>query len=364
MINKAFWQGKKVFITGHTGFKGSWLCLWLHSLGAHVTGYALDPPTQPSLFHLCQIQTLTKTITGDVRDRNSLYDAIQEAEPDIIFHMAAQPIVSVSYQNPIETYETNVMGTVNLLDAVHEFSRKKQTIKAVINITSDKCYQNKESVWGYRENDQLGGYDPYSNSKACAELITASYRSSFFNPKSYTVHGVALASARAGNVIGGGDFAIDRLVPDCIKHLTENKEIIIRNPLAIRPWQHVLEPLGGYLLLAQKLYEDGVSFGEAWNFGPADTDARSVEWIVKRICAAWEPFASYKVDAKNNQHEAQFLRLDCSKSRQQLGWVPRWGLDDAIKKVFEWTKAYQNKQNLRDVCFQQIDAYSNCKGEV
>lgn len=364
MIDREFWRGKKVFITGHTGFKGSWLCLWLHSLGADVTGFSLEPPTDPSLFDLCNLQECIKTIIGDIRNREALSSALLDAEPEIVIHMAAQPIVRASYQNPVETYETNVMGTIYLFEAVKKAVERKKTIKAVINITSDKCYENKEWVWGYRENDPMGGYDPYSNSKACSELITSSFRSSFFNSESYDVHGVALASARAGNVIGGGDWAADRLVPDCMRALLKGEEIMVRNPHAIRPWQHVLDPLSGYLLLAQKLYLEGVPYAEGWNFGPRDDDAKSVEWIVRKICHKWGPDASYQIVKGHYEHEAHFLKLDCSKSKQKLGWSPRWDLSHAIDKVLEWTRAYTEQRCLRDICLQQIEEYSNTQAEV
>ncbi|KQU17355.1 CDP-glucose 4,6-dehydratase [Bacillus sp. Leaf13] len=364
MLDNDFWRGKKVFITGHTGFKGSWLCLWLNSLGADVTGFSLSPPTDPSLFHLCSIQEDTKTIIGDIRDREALSSALLNAKPDIVFHLAAQPIVRASYQDPIYTYETNVMGTIYLFEAIRLAVNNKVPIKAVINITSDKCYENKEWAWGYRENDPMGGYDPYSNSKACAELITSSYRRSFFNPESYDLHRVALASVRAGNVIGGGDWAADRLVPDCIRALLLGNEIKIRNPYAIRPWQHVLEPLSGYLLLAQKLYQEGVPYAEGWNFGPRDDDAKSVEWIVKNICNKWGSHASYQIEKGNYEHEAHFLKLDCSKSKQKLGWAPRWNIGQGIDKTLEWTRAYTDQKCLKDICLQQIEEYSNTQAEV
>lgn len=362
MIDKEFWKGKRVFITGHTGFKGSWLSLWLHALGADVTGFSLDPPTDPSLFDLCKLQECTKTIIGDIRNLEALSSALLEAEPQVVFHMAAQPIVSASYQNPIYTYEINVMGTIYLFEAIKEFVEKEKSIQAVVNITSDKCYENKEWVWGYREIDPMGGYDPYSNSKACAELITSSFRSSFFNPKSYDLHGVALASARAGNVIGGGDWAVDRLVPDCFRALLKKEEIKIRSPYAIRPWQHVLDPLSGYLLLAQKLYQEGIPYAEGWNFGPRDDDAKSVEWIVKSICEKWGPTASFLIEKGNYEHEAHFLKLDCSKSKQKLGWSPRWNIEQAIDKTLDWMRAYTNQECLRNICIQQIEEYSNTSG--
>lgn len=353
MIDKTFWQGKKVFITGHTGFKGSWLSLWLSSLEANVTGYALAPPTQPNLFELCSIEKLITSVVGDVRNSEKLTQAMQEAQPDIVIHMAAQPLVRDSYKNPVDTYAINVMGTVNLLEAVRQCS----SVKAVVNVTTDKCYENKEWVWGYRENEPMGGYDPYSNSKACSELVTSSYRNSFFNPNEYTKHGVAIASARAGNVIGGGDWAAERLIPDCINALLNNKKIIIRNPNAIRPWQHVLEPLSGYLTLAQKLYEQGVSFAEGWNFGPDDSDAKPVEWIVQKMCDHWGNGTAYEVDCGVHPHEAHYLKLDCAKAAMRLNWYPKWNLEYTLGKIIDWVQAYNKKADMRTVCLQQIDDY-------
>ena len=354
MINYSFWKNKKVFITGHSGFKGSWLCLWLHLLGAEVTGYALSPPTNPSLFQQCKIDKLVTSIISDVRDGEMLNKAMLTAAPEIVIHMAAQPLVRESYKNPVETYAINVMGTVNLLEAV----RKCTTVRCVINVTTDKCYENKEWYWGYRENDSLGGYDPYSNSKACSELVTSSYRNSFFNPQDHS-HGVAVASARAGNVIGGGDWATDRLVPDCIRALLKEEKIVIRCPGAIRPWQHVLEPLGGYLTLAQKLYENGSQYADGWNFGPDDNDAKPVHWIVQELCDKWGENASYKIEQGENLHEANYLKLDCSKAKNELGWYSKWHLNQAIDKVIEWTKAYKEKEDVREVCLQQIREYTN-----
>jgi CDP-glucose 4,6-dehydratase len=278
---------------------------------------------------------------------------LQESQAEIIFHLAAQPIVRDSYRNPVETYAVNVMGTVHLLEA----ARYCPAVKAVVNITSDKCYENREWVWGYREVEPMGGYDPYSNSKACSELVTASYRASFFNPTDYSTHGVALASARSGNVIGGGDWAADRLIPDCVRSLLRGEKIRIRNPLATRPWQHVLEPLGGYLLLAQKLYEEGPDFAEAWNFGPEDSDARPVEWIVKEICSRWGEEAGYEIDRGDQPHEARYLKLDCSKAKSRLGWYPRWNLEQALEKVLEWVRAYRQGGDLRETCWKQIREY-------
>ncbi len=346
-----FWSKRRVFVTGHSGFKGSWLCLWLHSLGAEVTGYALDPPTEPSLCRLSGVDRFIRPITADIRDRSALTSAMKGASPEIVIHMAAQSLVRESYRDPAGTYSTNVMGTVNLFDAI----RDCRSVKAVVNVTSDKCYENKEWVWGYRENEPLGGYDPYSSSKACAELVTNAYRSSFFGPAGPAI---GIASARSGNVIGGGDWAADRLVPDCVRSVLKGERIIVRNPRAVRPWQHVLEPLGGYLLLAQRLVEDPQRFEGAWNFGP-DEEPKPVEWIVKNICVKWDHKPSYEIDRAEHPHEAHYLKLDCSKARTELGWRPRWGLDTAIDKVIEWTRAYKEGRDLAKVCMKQIEEYEH-----
>ncbi len=357
MIDQRFWKKRKVFITGHTGFKGSWLCLWLHSLGAEVTGYALKPPTDPNLFELCKIDQLVLSTIADVRDGQSLTKAMLSAQPDIVIHMAAQPLVRESYKIPVETYAINVMGTVNLFEAV----RNCKTVRAVINVATDKCYENKEWVWGYRENEPLGGYDPYSNSKACSEQVTSAYRSSYFNTKNHAVHGVGIASARAGNVIGGGDWATDRLIPDCIRSLLKGTKVVIRNPQAIRPWQHVLGPLSGYLVLAQKLCEEGPRYAEAWNFGPDDGDARPVEWLVNRLCEKWGGNSSYIIDSGEHPHEAHHLRLDCSKAKSELGWHPQWNLEKAIDSIVEWTRSYRDNNALHEVCLRQIQEYSRTR---
>lgn len=355
---ESFFRGKKVFITGHTGFKGSWLCLWLHKLGAEVHGYALEPPTTPSLFELTNVITLLETHRiADIRDASTLADALQQAQPEIVIHMAAQPLVRDSYKIPVETYATNVMGTVHLLEAV----RGCTSVRAVVNVTTDKCYENREWVWGYRENEPMGGFDPYSNSKGCSELVTAAYRNSFFNSQhlnsSTPQHGAAVATARAGNVIGGGDWATDRLIPDCISALLAGEPIRIRNPHAIRPWQHVLEPLSGYLALAQRLYESGAEYAEGWNFGPADDDAKPVEWIVQRMCELRGNGARYEIDAGDHPHEAHYLKLDCSKARMRLGWQPRWNLEKALHSIIEWVNVYSSAGDLRDICLKQIDEY-------
>jgi CDP-glucose 4,6-dehydratase len=354
-MNRTFWGNRKVFITGHTGFKGSWLCLWLNALGATISGYALRPPTDPSLYELCRIDKFVNSSIADVRDAGTLAEALVSARPEVVFHMAAQPLVRESYKIPGETYAINVMGTVNLFEAV----RMCKSVKAVINVTTDKCYENKEWVWGYRENESLGGYDPYSSSKACSELVTTAYRSSFFNPKHHPAHGVAVASARAGNVIGGGDWAADRLLPDCVRAVLKGEKIVLRNPEAIRPWQHVLEPLSGYLLLAQKMFEEGARFSDAWNFGPHDDNAQTVAWVVQRLCDAWGEGASYTADIGDHPHEAQSLKLDCSKSRSVLGWHPRWNLAKAIDSIAVWTRAYKEGKDVAAVCLSQIEQYTS-----
>jgi CDP-glucose 4,6-dehydratase len=353
-MNMDFWQGKRVFLTGHTGFKGSWLCLWLSRMGAQVTGYALDPPTEPSLFELARVAELVDSRIADVRDLERLKADMLDAAPDIVIHMAAQPLVRDSYLIPVETYSINVMGTVHLLEAVRSCS----SVRSVVNVTTDKCYENREWVWGYRENEPMGGFDPYSNSKGCSELVTASYRSSFFNPRHHAEHGVGLATARAGNVIGGGDWAGDRLIPDIIRAVLAGDPVRIRNPHAIRPWQHVLEPLSGYLALAQRLYEDGARHAEGWNFGPADEDAWPVERIVQRICRQWGEGAGYEIDRGEHPHEAHYLKLDCSKARSGLGWHPRWGLEKALDSIIDWTRHYRSGDDLQKVCLEQIADYT------
>ncbi len=353
-VNPAFWQGKRVLLTGHTGFKGSWLSLWLQSVGAQVVGYALAPPTNPSLFEVAEVANGMTSLIGDIRDLEHLRRVFTEHQPQIVIHMAAQPLVRYSYIEPVETYSTNVMGTVNLLEAV----RNTSSVKAVVNVTSDKCYENREWVWGYRENEAMGGYDPYSSSKGCAELVAAAYRNSYFHPDKYQTHGVAIASGRAGNVIGGGDWAGDRLIPDIMRAITQGKPVNIRNPHAIRPWQHVLEPLAGYLQLAQKLHEEGAGYAEGWNFGPADEDAKPVSRIVEHLTRMWGEGAQWKLDAGEHPHEAHYLKLDCSKAKLRLGWAPRWNLEDALDKVMEWLRAYFDGQDVREVCWRQIEEFS------
>ncbi len=353
VVDRKFWAGKRVFVTGHTGFKGSWLCLWLQELGAEVTGYALRPPTNPSLFEVAHVAQGMRSVIADVRDGAALSKAMREAGPDIVIHMAAQPLVRRSYVDPVETYSTNVMGTVHLLEAV----RQTPSVRAVVNVTSDKCYENKEWVWGYRESEPMGGFDPYSNSKGCAELVTSAYRNSFFNPSQYTEHRVALGSARAGNVIGGGDWAEDRLIPDILRAVSEGRAVVIRNPGAIRPWQHVLEPLSGYLLLAQKLYEEGVAYADGWNFGPNDEDAKPVNWIVGQLTQKWGDGASWRVDESSQPHEAHYLKLDCSKARMRLDWQPRWHLEQALEMIIGWQRAWLKNGDMRATTLRQIEQY-------
>ena len=350
-----FWQGKKVLLTGHTGFKGSWLSLWLQSLGAHVTGYALSPPTDPSLFEAADVSSGMTSIIGDIRDLDKLQAVFAEHQPEIVIHMAAQPLVRYSYVNPVETYSTNVMGTVNLLEAV----RHCPSVKSVVNITTDKCYENREWAWGYRENEPMGGFDPYSNSKGCAELVSSAYRSSFFNADTYAEHGVALGTVRAGNVIGGGDWAQDRLIPDILAAFEQGQFVDIRNPHAIRPWQHVLEPLRGYLNLAEKLYEHGPSFAEGWNFGPNDEDAKPVGWIVEQMANLWGNNAQWQIDTNNHPHEAHYLKLDISKARNRLDWHPALRLNEALQLIIDWSKQKQAGVNLRDLTLSQIKNYQN-----
>jgi len=352
-MNRDFWRGRKVFLTGHTGFKGSWLSLWLADMGAEVTGYALLPPTEPNLFTLTGLDGEMTSRVGDVGEAALLREALTEAQPEVVFHLAAQPLVRESYREPAETFATNVMGTVNLLEAI----RATGSVRAVVNVTTDKCYENREWVWSYRENEPLGGYDPYSASKACSELVTVAYRNSFFHPSNYDSHHVAVATARAGNVIGGGDWAADRLVPDCLRSLMANEPIKLRKPGAVRPWQHVLEPLGGYLLLAEKLTLSGAKYGEAWNFGPDEADARTVEWLARALCDGWGGSARIEVQENSLLHEAGYLRLDTAKARQLLEWKPRWTVGGALAKTVSWTKAWQAGEDLRAVSLEQIRQY-------
>ncbi len=347
-MNPEFWRGKRVFLTGHTGFKGGWLTLWLTDMGADVHGYALTPPTEPNFFTVCNLEPrLAGSKIADIRDAAALTQAMQAAQPDIVLHLAAQPLVRYSYTAPVETYAVNVMGTVNLLEAV----RQTPSVKTVVNVTTDKCYENREWVWSYRENEAMGGFDPYSSSKACSELVTAAYRRSFLEPA-----GICIASARAGNVIGGGDWATERLIPDFLRALDAGQMLTIRSPQATRPWQHVMEPLSGYLMLGQALYEQGEPVAGAWNFGPEDSDARPVQWIVEYLCNQ-VPGASWQCDASPQPHEANTLKLDSSKARFQLGWQPRWNLQTALGMTLAWHQAWRQGADMTAVGLEQIHHY-------
>lgn len=354
-MNENFWRGKRVFLTGHTGFKGSWLSLGLQSMGSEVTGYALQPPTSPSLYEIGRVAEGMHSIIADIRDATTLANALQAAKADIVIHMAAQALVRQSYVDPLGTYATNVMGTAHLLDAV----RQVKSVRAVVNVTSDKCYENREWVWGYRENEAMGGFDPYSSSKGCAELVTAAYRNSYFPIARYGDHGVAIATARAGNVIGGGDWAADRLIPDILRALSEGKPAIVRNPNAVRPWQHVLEPLSGYLLLAQALFEEGEKYAGAWNFGPADEDAQPVSCIADRLTALWGGGAHWITVENTGGHEANQLRLDCTKARQQLRWKPRWNLEKSLTSIVGWHRAFIQGSAMDAITHRQIQEFNS-----
>jgi CDP-glucose 4,6-dehydratase len=356
-MNRTFWAGKKILVTGYNGFKGSWLSLWLQTLDANVIGYALSPPTNPSLFDIADIGSGMVCIKGDVRDLEHLKAVMAQHHPEIVIHMAAQPLVKYSYINPVETYSTNVMGTVNLLEAI----RASESVHVIVCITSDKCYENKEWFWGYRENERMGGHDPYSSSKGCAELVISAYRNSYFPVEKYQNHGISLASTRAGNVIGGGDWARDRLIPDIIRGLMEKRTVVIRNPNAIRPWQHVLEPLGGYLLLTEQLWERGPEMGQAWNFGPNDEEVRPVSWIADYLTELWKDDACWELDSGSHPHEDTYLKLDCSKAKTVLGWAPRLRLPTALEWIVKWYQGWQEGCNMRRLSVAQIDRYEAIK---
>ncbi|MCM1989306.1 CDP-glucose 4,6-dehydratase [Oceanirhabdus seepicola] len=346
-------KGKTVLVTGHTGFKGSWLSIWLKELGAKVIGYGLDPYSQEDNFVVTKLKEKIVDIRGDIRDMDKLYQVFRKYKPHIVFHLAAQPLVRLSYKIPKETYEVNVIGTLNVLECI----RKSHFVKVGVMITTDKCYENNEQIWGYRETDAMGGYDPYSSSKGCAELLIASYRNSFMNPKEYLQHGKAISSVRAGNVIGGGDWQKDRIIPDCIRALIDNTPIKIRNPKATRPFQHVLEPLSGYLLLASKMYEDGVNYSGAWNFGPDYNSIVNVETIVNLMISKWGCGQWIDLSNKNQPHEAKLLSLDCTKAKTYLNWRPRLDMEEAIEYTVDWYKNYKTS-NVYDLCLNQIKEYS------
>ncbi len=353
MLRRPFWKGRSVLVTGHTGFKGSWLSLWLDALEANVTGYALAPPTLPSLFEQAGAASSLRSILADVRDFPRLKAAIAECRPDVIIHLAAQSVVRRGYEDPIETYSSNVMGTVNLLEALRQLGRPC----VVVNVTSDKCYENREWTWGYRENDSLGGHDPYSNSKACAELVTSAFRDSFFPADDVARHGIAVASARAGNVVGGGDWTRDQLIPDLMRAFATGQPCPIRNPCAVRPWQFVLEPLRGYLRLAERLAEDPGLFASAWNFGPSDEDTRPVSWIADGLARRWGASASWRDDSGTHPPEARCLRLDTSKTRASLGWYPLLPLEQALDWTAEWYLAFREGQELGALTRTHIQRY-------
>lgn len=351
-LRSNFWASKKVMITGHTGFKGSWLTLWLKSLGADICGLSLEAVTTPSLFDQANVSDGIRHEIQDVRDFDGLARIFSSFQPEIVIHMAAQPLVRLSYEKPIETYATNVMGTVHVLEA----SRQASSVKAIVNVTTDKCYENREWIWGYRENEPMGGRDPYSSSKGCAELVSSAYERSFFEND-----GIGLATARAGNVIGGGDWAKDRLIPDLLNDLERGNKLHVRNSNATRPWQHVLEPLSGYLLLAQKLYEGKSNFSGAWNFGPSDDSEQTVRWIAETLAEKWGVTPHILNQLGEHPHEANFLKLDISKAKKQLGWEPKWSLDVALDKIVDWHRAWISNQDLQELCIQQIQEYESEK---
>ncbi len=348
-ISKNFWKNKKIFLTGHTGFKGSWMSLWLLQLDAKVVGYAKDIPTTPSLFEELNLEKDMQSIIGDVRNLENLKKHITQANPDLVIHMAAQPLVRYSYQHPVETYMTNVMGTVHVLESALACGNTR----GVLNVTSDKCYENFEKPEGYREDEPMGGYDPYSNSKGCSELVTSAYRKSFYQNRN-----LGLASGRAGNVIGGGDWAQDRLIPDIVRSVMSNTTLEIRYPRAIRPWQHVLEPLSGYLSLAEKLYGDAKTFSKGYNFGPLQHDHCDVEAIIKKMNVSWQDKIKYEIKAsENNPHEAHYLKLDCARAMSELGWRPHWSVDEALKQVVDWNIHRMSGGNVREFTAKQINEY-------
>lgn len=353
MPNRNFWNNRRVFLTGHTGFKGSWLCLWLEALGAEVTGYALAPPTTPNLFEQARVAGSLHSIIADIRDFERMKKAISESRPEVVIHMAAQTVVRRGYDDPIETYSTNVIGTVNLLEAV----RQLDLHCAIVNVTSDKCYHNREWVWAYREDDMMGGHDPYSNSKACAELVSSAYRDSFFSSGAHESHPVALGTARAGNVIGGGDWTANQLIPDLMRAFLAQESCLIRNPYATRPWQFVLEPLRGYMVLAERLFDDPKTFASGWNFGPAEDDAKPVSWIADRLAHHWGNRAGWTRDGSAHPHEANLLKLDASRAKSLLEWRPLLPLDAALDWIVTWYRSFQQQADLEELTRSQIAQY-------
>lgn len=353
----SFYEGKRILVTGHTGFKGSWLSIWLHALGAEVVGVALDPATDRDLYVVSKIGDILKAdIRADIRNGERIKEIFREYRPEIVFHLAAQPLVRLSYETPVETYQTNLMGTINILEAI----RATESVRVGVMITTDKCYENREQLQGYKETDPMGGYDPYSSSKGCCELAIASWRNSFFNPSDYTSHGKAIASVRAGNVIGGGDWAKDRIIPDCIRAIEADKPIVIRSPKSVRPWQHVLEPLSGYMLLAKKMWDDPISYCEGWNFGPNPESVSTVWDVATKVVERYGKGTLKDVSDPKSPHEAKLLTLDISKARQRLGWTPRLTLDQSIALTVDWYKDYP-KMSVNEICKNQILNYLNLK---
>jgi CDP-glucose 4,6-dehydratase len=350
-VNSVFWKNKRIFLTGHTGFKGSWMSLWMQSMGAVVKGYSLEPNTTPNLYTEASVDDTMDSEIGDIRNLNQISKSMFDFNPDVLIHMAAQPLVRLSYKEPIETYTTNVIGTVNVLEA----ARKCSNLKAIVSVTSDKCYENRDLDWAFRENEAMGGHDPYSSSKGCAELVTSAYRSSFFSEKGTA----SLASARAGNVIGGGDWSDDRLIPDILRAFENSEPVVIRNPLSTRPWQHVLEPIAGYLVLAENLYTHGDDFAEGWNFGPKGEGCKAVNWILDKMIINWGVGASWELDKNNNPHEAGFLKLDCSKAANRLNWQPKWELQETLQMIVNWHKSYLQGSNIKKECLKEIINYTN-----
>lgn len=362
MLDLEFYRGKRVLVTGHTGFKGTWMCAVLLYAGAAVTGYALEPTALPSIFEMTDMKHKVNSVTGDIRDLVCLKEVFDKVRPEIVIHMAAQPIVRESYRNPVYTYETNVMGTVNVLECI----RMCPSVRSFVNVTTDKVYLNREWTWGYRENEELNGYDPYSNSKSCSELVTSCYKNSYFLNGSGD-RTVAVSTARAGNVIGGGDFSVDRIIPDCVRAAMERKDIVVRNPFSVRPYQHVLEPVMAYLMIAQKQYED-IKFNGNYNVGPEDTDYYTTGRLVSLFCSKWNHFIGANVNWKNiadeSLHEANFLKLDCSRLKITFDWQPIWNVEKAVEKVIEWTVAYQNDQDIFQIMNRQIDEFMNNKSHI